>query len=253
MILLKTEIKHSGPLGLDDFPTNLTVTCEFDRGKPRDQYGVEAMYMNGNDRIYHGMSDKILDAYKAAQIYKNGTTPTDANGGTNASWIDYDEPGTKQFVAPKSETSTQKPNSATAKTEQGQADNSKGKNSEQPENKKESQENQPGKDDDKGKDNKDAETAAGSQVGAPAPEIHIPGQSLDDLKARFAENEALAAQALIKMGNNPIIREVFGDPDAYVILYTSKEQQEGSASQQTKEDPASANTGGNNTAEESAI
>lgn len=73
MILTNTTIEHDGPLGLDDFPTRLKVTCSFDRGKPRDQLGVEALYMNGNDRIYHSMSKKVLDMYNAGYEYKSGS------------------------------------------------------------------------------------------------------------------------------------------------------------------------------------
>lgn len=272
MILLRTEVKHSGPLGLDDFPTNLTVTCEFDRGKPRDQYGVEAIYMNGNDRIYHGMSDKILDAYKAAQVYKKGNTPVNANGEQKGTWLDADPEGAKEFTPPepeKTNTTTtntgDKPNSATAKAEKDAKKETKNdtkkdtkketkngskkdsKKAEKPDQNKQGEQKQPGKDDDKGKTNKDADTAAGSQAEAPAPEIHVPGESLDDLNARWQENERLAAQALIKMGNNEMVQEVFGDPDAYVILYTSMEQQEGSAKRMNQEDPAAANTGGEKT------
>lgn len=70
MILKSTEIEHSGPLGLDDFPTNLKVTMQFQRGKPRDQYGIENLYMGGEDRIYTSMDKKLADMYKAAQQYK---------------------------------------------------------------------------------------------------------------------------------------------------------------------------------------
>ena len=80
MILLNTKIEHSGPLGLDDFPTKLTVTCEFDRGKPRDQYGIEAIYMGGNDRIFHSMSKKVFDMYKASYQYKFGGTDGSLDG-----------------------------------------------------------------------------------------------------------------------------------------------------------------------------
>lgn len=73
MILKSTKIEHSGPLGLDDFPSNLKVTCSFDRGKPRDQVGVEALYMHGNDRIAHSMSKKLLDMYERSAIYKGQT------------------------------------------------------------------------------------------------------------------------------------------------------------------------------------
>ena len=70
MILTNTEITHTGPLGLDDFPSKLIVKCSFDRGKPKDQVGLEAMYMGGNDRIYHSMSQKVLDMYAASYEYK---------------------------------------------------------------------------------------------------------------------------------------------------------------------------------------
>ena len=70
MILEDTEIEHSGPLGIDDFPTNLKVTMRFKRGKPRDQYGIEYLYMGGEDRIYTSMDKKLADMYTAAQKYK---------------------------------------------------------------------------------------------------------------------------------------------------------------------------------------
>ena len=72
MIIKNCTIEHSGPLGLDDFPSNLKVTVELDRGKPRDQYGVEALYMGGNDRIFHASSRKVLDMYTAAKEYQTG-------------------------------------------------------------------------------------------------------------------------------------------------------------------------------------
>lgn len=71
MILKETEIEHSGPLGLDDFPTNLKVTCTFDRGKPRDQRELEAMYMSGQDRIFHSMEGAIASMYSTATEYKH--------------------------------------------------------------------------------------------------------------------------------------------------------------------------------------
>jgi len=70
MILKNTTITHTGPLGLDDFPTGLKVVCDLERGKPRDIREIEYMYMNGNDRIYHTMGPKILDMYTHAETYK---------------------------------------------------------------------------------------------------------------------------------------------------------------------------------------
>ena len=76
MILKDTKVEHYGPLGLDDFPTGLKVTCTLTRGKPRDSRGIEQMYMGGNDRIYTSMGPKIADMYKAAKEYKSNTVPS---------------------------------------------------------------------------------------------------------------------------------------------------------------------------------
>lgn len=74
MILRNTTITHYGPLGIDDFPTGLKVTCELTRGKVRDIRDIEKIYMHGNDRIYSSMGPKIFDMYKHSQEYreKNG-------------------------------------------------------------------------------------------------------------------------------------------------------------------------------------
>lgn len=76
MVLKNATIEHYGPLGLDDFPTGLKVTCELERGKPRDIRGIEQIYMHGNDRIYTSMGPKVFDMYRHAQDYKGSRTTT---------------------------------------------------------------------------------------------------------------------------------------------------------------------------------
>ena len=71
MILKNTTIEHYGPLGLDDFPTGLKVTCELTRGKSRDIRDIEKLYMHGNDRIYSSMGPKIFDMYKHSKEYRS--------------------------------------------------------------------------------------------------------------------------------------------------------------------------------------
>lgn len=75
MIITNVTMEHSGPLGLDDFPTGLKVTVELDRGKPRDLRDIEKLYMQGNDRIYSPMGDKVFDMYKNAELYRNSKSP----------------------------------------------------------------------------------------------------------------------------------------------------------------------------------
>lgn len=79
MVLMNTEVQHYGPLGLDDFPTNLKVTCTLKRGKPRDLREIEKMYMHGNDRIYFSMGPKVMDMYKSAAEYKRKHTKSPEN------------------------------------------------------------------------------------------------------------------------------------------------------------------------------
>lgn len=71
MIITNCEIEHQGPLGLDDFPTGLKVTVQLTRGKPRDLSDIEKLYMQGNDRIYTSMGDKVFDMYKNAELYQS--------------------------------------------------------------------------------------------------------------------------------------------------------------------------------------
>jgi hypothetical protein len=70
MILEKTTITHTGPLGLDDFPTGLKVVCELKRAKGRDKRDIEKLYMHGINRIYSHMGTNIEDLYKSAPEYK---------------------------------------------------------------------------------------------------------------------------------------------------------------------------------------
>lgn len=74
MILKNAKIEHNGPLGLDDFPTKLKVTVSLDRGKPRDLRDIERLYMQGNNRIYTAMSDKVFDMYKNAELWRSNKT-----------------------------------------------------------------------------------------------------------------------------------------------------------------------------------
>jgi hypothetical protein len=74
MIITDVGIEHQGPLGLDDFPTGLKVTVQLDRGKPRDLRDIEKLYMQGTDRIYTSMGEKVFDMYKNAELYKQAKT-----------------------------------------------------------------------------------------------------------------------------------------------------------------------------------
>lgn len=73
MILEKTTITHTGPLGLDDFPTGLKVVCELKRAKGRDKRDIEKLYMHGINRIYSHPGPNIEEMYKSAPEYKGSS------------------------------------------------------------------------------------------------------------------------------------------------------------------------------------
>ena len=50
--LENAEITHSGPLGLDDFPTELKVTVQLKHAMPRDSVAIQRMYGKGRNAIY---------------------------------------------------------------------------------------------------------------------------------------------------------------------------------------------------------
>lgn len=86
LILTNTTIEHYGPLGIDDFPTGLRVTCTFDTGKPRDKRLIERIYNGGNDRIYSPLDQSILNSLNnAPDVHSYDKADTDVNG--NASHI----------------------------------------------------------------------------------------------------------------------------------------------------------------------
>ena len=70
MILEKTEVEHYGPLGLDDFPTGMRVTCTLKHGKPRDISMIENMYVLGHSRVYIPVGTTVEEMYNNASEYK---------------------------------------------------------------------------------------------------------------------------------------------------------------------------------------
>lgn len=52
LIIRDTQIQQLGPLGIDDFPTELKVTVTLAHARPRDSIAIERMYTKGVSAIY---------------------------------------------------------------------------------------------------------------------------------------------------------------------------------------------------------
>lgn len=57
LIMTKAKISHSGPLGIDDFPTELLVECSLKHGRPRDAEEIQRMYTKGMRAIYYAYAN----------------------------------------------------------------------------------------------------------------------------------------------------------------------------------------------------
>ena len=58
------EITHSGPLGLDDFPTEITVKVPLKHAMPRDSVDIQRMFTKGRRAIYAEIVPDLTDPNK---------------------------------------------------------------------------------------------------------------------------------------------------------------------------------------------
>ncbi len=63
LILTNTKITHSGPLGFDDFPTELKVSCTLKHGRSRDLSEVARMYTKGVGAFYNTLDKNKLSEF----------------------------------------------------------------------------------------------------------------------------------------------------------------------------------------------
>jgi len=63
LILENAEVQHYGPLGIDDFPTELSVTVTLKHAMPRDSVGIQKMYTKGEGSIYKPMNLMNTEKY----------------------------------------------------------------------------------------------------------------------------------------------------------------------------------------------
>lgn len=71
LIMTTAKITHSGPLGFDDFPTELKVSCTLKHGRSRDLSEVARMYTKGSGAFYNA-----LDKNKLSEFFTVSNTET---------------------------------------------------------------------------------------------------------------------------------------------------------------------------------
>ena len=81
LILTNAEIVHSGPLGVDDFPTHLKVIVTLKHPRPRDITDIGRMYTGGTNALYHVLSGHPIEDFYSSTT---GTSTNNENANTIA-------------------------------------------------------------------------------------------------------------------------------------------------------------------------
>lgn len=108
-----TTIEHSGPLGIDDFPTKLKVTVQLKHARPRDIQDIEKMYAFGAKTLYKGKSkanpNKVYNIFETDPISKtqdHTLSLSDVYTDPNQSFETYESTSTGAAADDKGTTST---------------------------------------------------------------------------------------------------------------------------------------------------
>lgn len=78
LIMTGCKITHSGPLGLDDFPTDLTVSVSLKHAKSRDAAEISKMYTKGRNNIYMSLCSPFTNL-KYNEIESGNTATATTN------------------------------------------------------------------------------------------------------------------------------------------------------------------------------
>ena len=74
LILTNAELTHSGPLGIDDFPSELKVSVTLKHARPRDITDIGRMYTKGASALYQHFA-----AHKLSEFFPNKINATEEN------------------------------------------------------------------------------------------------------------------------------------------------------------------------------
>lgn len=81
LILTNAQITHTGPLGIDDFPSELKLSVTLKHARPRDLTEISRMYTKGAATIYHHFAHHDVNQFF-------GTTGVQSNGKGNENAVD---------------------------------------------------------------------------------------------------------------------------------------------------------------------
>ena len=120
LIMTNAKITHSGPLGFDDFPTELKVSCTLKHGRSRDLSEVARMYTKGSSAFYNA-----LDKNKLSEFFTVSNTETGRKVETEITNANYARGLAEQYNIVKEELSSLGQQEAAARKEVENAERAK--------------------------------------------------------------------------------------------------------------------------------
>ena len=95
LILTNAELSHSGPLGIDDFPSELKVSVTLKHARPRDITDIGRMYTKGASALYHHFA-----GHKLSDFFPTTSSDVQDNANTKDATINtLDETSVKTQVS----------------------------------------------------------------------------------------------------------------------------------------------------------
>ena len=83
LILTNAQVSHSGPLGIDDFPSELKVSITLKHARPRDLTEISRMYTKGAATIYHHFAHHDLNQFFGKGKYLKQGVQASGKGNEN--------------------------------------------------------------------------------------------------------------------------------------------------------------------------
>ena len=84
LILTNAQVSHSGPLGIDDFPSELKVSITLKHARPRDLTEISRMYTKGAATIYQHFAHHDLNQFFGKGNYLKQGVQVSGKGNENA-------------------------------------------------------------------------------------------------------------------------------------------------------------------------
>lgn len=81
LVCTNCEFEFSDDLGMDDFPSEMTVTINLKHGRPRDKGDIESMFNLGNGRMYYGIKDSDFSSAHNSIVDTSGKKGNKENVG----------------------------------------------------------------------------------------------------------------------------------------------------------------------------